>query len=634
MKKLILVLALLALICPFMGMKLYLTNTSSSGQTQSDPNASLGGYRSTTELSATSMKNLFDDVSVVEALLGDTEYRMIDVYNDGTGTAYGVQLYMQTATSSSSTELDFGYSSTNQPHADAWNGEALSNESTAPASPSMSFSNYTKTSPLSLGTIPASQSKRVCVRRTVTAGAPWTAHDLGRFGVRWGGVAASSFSWGTAPASNNVWYSCSPFGTGDLKTGSPTITIETGGKATLTVAQTGNIGQGDRVTYNTSTISYIAKVVDSSHFYLVTATGGVPANVSGQTVNSIAHEYASLSAAEAGASDSNHINNTSLVTADVVLNIVCYYDHDDYTPDSTACTVNGYTTDATRYINIYTPTGGTQSINSQRHSGILSTSRYLLLMSDWTTPVLVISDASRVHITGLQLRYGVTSYDVANPITNITGESPDITYDSCIICCTSSNNTRCIGAQIGAAATVRFSNSIIYGTYLADDYGNSAIKEYYQSATITLYNCTISDNHIGVGRRSSTMTIVNCAIFNNMYDVESGATVTYTASDDTISGTGNVNISPGATETTDWASAFTDYANGDFSIKDTDSVLYDAGIVQSGVTTDIIGTSRGSVGGACDIGAFEYVAAAGNKWNTITPSKWNGVNWADMDWNK
>lgn len=199
MKKLILVLALLALICPFMGMKLYLTNTSSSGQAQSDPNASLGGYRSTTELSATSMKNLFDDVSVVEALLGDTEYRMIDVYNDGTGTAYGVQLYMQTATSSSSTELDFGYSSTNQPHADAWNGEALSNESTAPASPSMSFSNYTKTSPLSLGTIPASQSKRVCVRRTVTAGAPWTAHDLGRFGVRWG-VAASAATCEATPS--------------------------------------------------------------------------------------------------------------------------------------------------------------------------------------------------------------------------------------------------------------------------------------------------------------------------------------------------------------------------------------------------------------------------------------------------
>ena len=191
MKRLILVLAILALVCPLFGMKLYLTNTSSSGQAQSDPNASLGGYRSTTELSATSMKNLFDDVSIVEAVLGDTEYRMIDVYNDGTGTAYGVQLYMQTPTSSDSTELNFGYSATNQPHADSWNGEALSNESTAPVSPSMSYSNYTKTSPLSLGTIPAGQSKRVCVRRTVTAGAPWTAHDLGRFGLRWGGVAGA-----------------------------------------------------------------------------------------------------------------------------------------------------------------------------------------------------------------------------------------------------------------------------------------------------------------------------------------------------------------------------------------------------------------------------------------------------------
>ena len=137
MKRLILVLAILALVCPLFGMKLYLTNTSSSGQAQSDPNASLGGYRSTTELSATSMKNLFDDVSIVEAVLGDTEYRMIDVYNDGTGTAYGVQLYMQTPTSSDSTELNFGYSATNQPHADSWNGEALSNESTAPASPAV-----------------------------------------------------------------------------------------------------------------------------------------------------------------------------------------------------------------------------------------------------------------------------------------------------------------------------------------------------------------------------------------------------------------------------------------------------------------------------------------------------------------
>lgn len=610
MKKLILVLAILALICPFMGMKLYLTNTSSSGQTQSDPNASLGGYRSTTELSATSMKNLFDDVSVVEALLGDTEYRMIDVYNDGTGTAYGVQLYMQTATSSSSTELDFGYSSTNQPHADAWNGEALSNESTAPASPSMSFSNYTKTSPLSLGTIPASQSKRVCVRRTVTAGAPWTAHDLGRFGVRWGGVAASSFSWGTAPASNNVWYSCSPFGTGDLKTGSPTITIETGGKATLTVAQTGNIGQGDRVTYNTSTISYIAKVVDSSHFYLVTATGGTPSNVSGQTVNSIAHEYASLSAAEAGASDASHINNTSLVAADVVLNIACYYDHDDQTADTTAMTVDGYTTSATQYINIYAPRGAAfnESINSQRHEGKWSASKYRIVSTEHWQHMITVSDQ---YVSIVDIQIYLSNY----ASTGIIQGEANGRINRCIIF--GSTNLNSIGVDATGGGTI--ANSLIYSL------AGSGMR-LHTFTQCYVYNCTVYGCGNGIYRYdgADNHAVINCAVFGNTDDFLSTMAIDYCASDDG-DGTNAVNISPGATETTDWAAAFTDYANGDFSVKDASSVLYNAGTDLSGTfTTDIIGTTRST----WDIGAFEYVAAGNtSKWNGITPAKWNGVDW-------
>jgi len=55
---------------------------------------------------------------------------------------------------------------------------------------------------------------------------------------------------------NTVWYSCSPFETGDIKTGSPTITISSG-VATLSVAQTGNIGCGDCIEY-ASTAVYIA----------------------------------------------------------------------------------------------------------------------------------------------------------------------------------------------------------------------------------------------------------------------------------------------------------------------------------------------------------------------------------------
>ena len=91
-------------------------------------------------------------------------------------------------------------------------------------------------------------------------------------------------------------------GTSDKKTGSPTITIASG-VATLSVAQTGNIGQGFRITYDTSKVCFISKVNSSTSFGVVTATGGTPSDeASAVTVHSIAADYASLSAAETGAS--------------------------------------------------------------------------------------------------------------------------------------------------------------------------------------------------------------------------------------------------------------------------------------------------------------------------------------------
>lgn len=163
----------------------YLTNPSGSGAAQGSPHNSLGGYRSTSQVSASAMKNLFDDVTVAESIVGDTEYRFLDVYNSGDSSATKVQVFVSSDTSSSGTEITLGYNSTNQPHEDSWNGEALSNEDTAPASPSLTFGTYTRASPLHLGTIPAGRSVRICVKRTVTAGVPWTARDVGTIAVRY-----------------------------------------------------------------------------------------------------------------------------------------------------------------------------------------------------------------------------------------------------------------------------------------------------------------------------------------------------------------------------------------------------------------------------------------------------------------
>lgn len=58
-------------------LKYYLTGAASDGATQTDPNASLGNFRSSSEIASGLPNNLWDDVQVTEAQSGDTEYRAI-----------------------------------------------------------------------------------------------------------------------------------------------------------------------------------------------------------------------------------------------------------------------------------------------------------------------------------------------------------------------------------------------------------------------------------------------------------------------------------------------------------------------------------------------------------------------------
>ena len=61
--------------------KFWLTGAASVDNPQTDPNASLGGNRSSTEMVTAQLNNLFDDISGAETNAGDTEYRGIIIQN-------------------------------------------------------------------------------------------------------------------------------------------------------------------------------------------------------------------------------------------------------------------------------------------------------------------------------------------------------------------------------------------------------------------------------------------------------------------------------------------------------------------------------------------------------------------------
>jgi hypothetical protein len=148
----------------------------SGGAGNSDPNASLGGAKSSTEAPT----GLFDDVSSAEGTAGDIEYRCWYVHNNhGTLTLQNAVTWITTNTPSTDTTVDIGVGTA------AINGteQTIANENTAPSGVTFSAPSSFGTA-LSLGSLPAGQHKAVWIRRTVTAGAAAYTGDGATLSVR------------------------------------------------------------------------------------------------------------------------------------------------------------------------------------------------------------------------------------------------------------------------------------------------------------------------------------------------------------------------------------------------------------------------------------------------------------------
>lgn len=306
-----------------------------------------------------------------------------------------------------------------------------------------------------------------------------------------------------------------------------------------------------------------------------------------KTIKSSGGDYTSLSAWEAG-------QQGDLVAADEIRQAECYS-----LSDTTQVDIDGWTTDATRYIRIFTHATG-------RHAGVFDTGKYNLSVTDANT-ILLREDF--VRFDGLQFHIsGATSGRAFFQLIS-RGASSTLHISNCIF--KGSANTvsiRPYTLTTGSEGTWYIWNSIFY------DFGSNGSSYFVcGGGTWYLYNCLgawHSSADFGFRNDGATaVTMKNCYSAGSAGGAYFG-TITQTtcaSSDTTATGTGLDSIALSAVN-------FTNVTAGsqDFHLT-SGSALKDVGTDLSGDATlpfsdDIDGQTRT---GTWDVGPDEFVAATG-----------------------
>jgi len=141
----------------------------SGGSGNTDPAASLGGARSTTEVTGST---LWDKVESAEASAGDIEYRCIYIRNDGATTALDAKVFIQANTPSLDTTIEIALAGEGK----GGTAETVGNESTAPTGETFSApTDYA--GGLALGSLAQNEFFPAWIKRSVTAAAANTPSD-------------------------------------------------------------------------------------------------------------------------------------------------------------------------------------------------------------------------------------------------------------------------------------------------------------------------------------------------------------------------------------------------------------------------------------------------------------------------
>lgn len=301
------------------------------------------------------------------------------------------------------------------------------------------------------------------------------------------------------------------------------------------------------------------------------------------TVKSSGGDYTSLSAAEAG-------EQADLVTLDRQLDIACYA-----MEDTARVLFDGWTTDATRYIRVYTPA-------SERHDGKWNASKYRLNIT--TAAFFTATDFLELHTRVEGLQISVTPDGNGRIAVGMTG---GCRIGGCVIRSLAGS----FSGQRGIVSDHSLGHAYVYNNVIYSDSRSTGDGVSLSTGNFTykpfVYNNTIHNFNVGLQRDAGNGVVAK----NNLVQ---SCTTCYGSTYDAAS-TNNVSedaTSPNAS-LRNRSATFVDEASFDFHLASGDTAARDAGADLSAdaalsFTTDIDGQTRS---GTWDVGADEYVAPAG-----------------------
>lgn len=257
--------------------------------------------------------------------------------------------------------------------------------------------------------------------------------------------------------------------------------------------------------------------------------------------------------------------------------------------DTTAVTIGGWTTDATRYITIQTDAANKADAEWDAAKYVLTTSS--------VNQALFVNSVSYVSLVGLQISNTRTGANICRAINVYASYC---TIDSCYLKISPTSDTTG-GNALDAYGVVDLvvKNTITWTTLNAALTTAMAIGG---SNSRYIYNCTVYNFATGYNV-SSTVVLKNC--------IANGCTNGYNGTpyvDSTNNCSDITSDAPGTSPQTGTVS-FTDAANGNFNLQSGDTVARGNGAnLYATFTTDINGNERPS-SGAWDIGAAQYVSS-------------------------